>query len=269
VTLAPRSARGCVARPDKLPQVSEKLSRLKEQVYTDPRPKEHFDRFHAWARTRAPSFVYDVVRVFSSLYALTLLRARALGAQYVPETGPAILAPNHFSYMDHFLIGIFIRRKVRFMAKSQLFSKWAQWVYLQGGVFPVRRGARDDEAFVTAEAILHRGGVVAMYPEGGRSRTGKLAEQAKPGIGRLVLDSGAPVVPIAIHGSAKIRNWKRLRFPSVRVYYGEPLHFEREPGATRERQQEVADAIFAEIRTLYGRSGGVGAEAPAASTLVG
>ena len=235
--------------------MSEKLSSLKPQVYTDPRPKEYFDRFHARARSRAPSFVYELVRVFSSLYAWTLLRARAIGAQNVPETGAAILAPNHFSYMDHFLIGIFIRRKVRFMAKSQLFTPLARWVYLQGGVFPVRRGARDDEAFITAEAILEQSGVVAMYPEGGRSRTGDLQPQAKPGIGRLVLDSGAPVVPIAIYGSSRIRNWKRLRFPAVRVQYGEPLHFEREPGATRERQQEVADAIFAEIRALYRRLG--------------
>jgi len=235
--------------------VSEKLSSLKPQVYTDPRPKEYFDRFHARARSRAPSFVYELVRVFSSLYAWTLLRARAIGAQNVPETGAAILAPNHFSYMDHFLIGIFIRRKVRFMAKSQLFTPLARWVYLQGGVFPVRRGARDDEAFITAEAILEQSGVVAMYPEGGRSRTRDQQPQAKPGIGRLVLDSGAPVVPIAIYGSSRIRNWKRLRFPAVRVQYGEPLHFEREPGATRERQQEVADAIFAEIRALYGRLG--------------
>ena len=235
--------------------MSEKLSSLRPQVYTDPRPKEYFDRFHARARTRGPSFVYEIVRVFSSLYAWTLLRARAIGAQNVPETGAAILAPNHFSYMDHFLIGIFIRRKVRFMAKSQLFSPWARWIYLQGGVFPVRRGARDEEAFVTAEAILDRSGVVAMYPEGGRSRTGDLQPQAKPGVGRLALESGAPVVPIAILGSSRIRNWKRLRFPRVHVQYGEPLQFDREPGATRERQQEVADAIFAEIRKLYARLG--------------
>jgi 1-acyl-sn-glycerol-3-phosphate acyltransferase len=235
--------------------VSEKLSSLRPQVYADPRPKEYFDRFHERARRRGPSFVYDLVRVVSSLYAWTLLRGRASGAQNVPETGAAILAPNHFSYMDHFLIGIFIRRKVRFMAKSQLFSPVAQWVYLQGGVFPVRRGARDEEAFVTAETILARGGVVAMYPEGGRSRTGKLSEQARPGVGRLALESGAPVVPIAIVGSSKIRNWKRLRFPRVRVQYGEPLHFEPEPQASRERQQQIADEIFAEIRTLYGRLG--------------
>lgn len=235
--------------------MSEKLSSLKPQVYADPRPKEYFDRFHERARRRGPSFVYEAVRLVASLYAWTLLRARAIGAQNVPETGPAILAPNHFSYMDHFLIAIFVRRKVRFMAKSQLFTPVARWVYLQGGVFPVRRGARDEEAFITAEAILDRSGVIAMYPEGGRSRTGELQEQAKPGIGRLALQSGAPVVPIAILGSSKIRNWKRLRFPSVQVQYGEPLHFEREPGATRERQQEVADAIFAEIRALYARLG--------------
>jgi 1-acyl-sn-glycerol-3-phosphate acyltransferase len=249
--------------------VSEKLSTLKPQVYTDPRPKEHFDRFHARARTHTPSFVYELVRMVSSLYAWTLLRARSIGAQNVPETGAAILAPNHFSYMDHFLLGIFIRRKVRFMAKSQLFAPYVQWVYLQGGVFPVRRGARDDEAFITAEAILDHGGVVAMYPEGGRSRTGHLQDRAKPGIGRLVLDSGAPVVPIAIVGSAKIRNWKRGRFPRVRVRYGEPLHFDREPGSTRERQQEVADAIFAQIRTLYASMGadpGPGVAQTAATT---
>jgi 1-acyl-sn-glycerol-3-phosphate acyltransferase len=231
--------------------VSEKLSRLREQIYSDPRPKEYFDRFHERARARGPSFVYEIVRVLSSLYAYTLLRARASGAERVPEQGAVILAPNHFSYMDHFLIGIFIRRKVRFMAKSQLFKPGAQWVYSQGGVFPVRRGARDEEAFVTAETILARGGAVAMYPEGGRSRSGKLADRVRPGIGRLVLDTGAPVVPIAIHGSSKIRNWKRLRFPSVRVLFGEPMRFAAEPDAPRERQQQIADEIFATIRRLY------------------
>ena len=131
-------------------------------------------------------------------------------------------------------------------------AKRVIFVYMNGGVFPVRRGARDDEAFITAEAILARGGAVAIYPEGGRSRSGELSERVRPGIGRLVLDTGAPVVPIAIQGSARIRNWKRLRFPAVRVVYGEPVRFEREPGAPRERQQQIADAIFARIRELYG-----------------
>ena len=227
------------------------LVQMKEQVYRDPRPKEYFDRFHARSRTREPDWVYGVVRVITSLYAYTLLRARSLGTEKVPGTGHAILAPNHFSYMDHFLLGSYIRRKVRFMAKSQLFTGPMKTVYTHGGVFPVRRGARDEEAFITAETILGRGGVVAMYCEGGRSRTGELQDRAKPGIGRLALASGAPVVPVAIHGSAGIRDWKRLRFPRVSVHFGDALRFEPEQDASRERAQAVADEIFAAIRALY------------------
>jgi 1-acyl-sn-glycerol-3-phosphate acyltransferase len=224
---------------------------MKEQVYRDPRPKEYFDPFHHRSRTREPNWVYELVRVITSVYAYTLLRTRSIAAEKVPARGHAILAPNHFSFMDHFLLGCYIRRKVRFMAKSQLFTGPMKWIYSHGGVFPVRRGARDEEAFTTAETILGRGGVVAMYCEGGRSRTGELQDRAKPGIGRLALESGAPVVPVAIHGSAEIRDWKRLRFPRVSVHYGDALHFAREAGAPRERHQEVADEIFAAIRGLY------------------
>ncbi len=96
-----------------------------------------------------------------------------------------------------------------------------RYIYSPGGVFPVRRGARDEETFITAETILARGGAITMYCEGGRSRTGQMAAQAKRGIGRLALETGAPVVPIAIHGSSRIRNWKRLRFPKVTVQYGD------------------------------------------------
>jgi 1-acyl-sn-glycerol-3-phosphate acyltransferase len=224
---------------------------MREQVYSDPRPKEYFDRFHARARTREPDSVYELVRVITSLYAYTLLRTRPISADKVPGRGAVILAPNHFSFMDHFLIGCYIRRKVRFMAKSQLFKRPMQFIYTHGGVFPVRRGARDEDTFITAERILSRGGTVAMYCEGGRSRTGKLSEQAKRGIGRLALESGAAVVPIAVHGSSHIRNWKRLRFPRVTVQYGDAIRWERIENPTREQQQEVADAILSEIRQLY------------------
>jgi 1-acyl-sn-glycerol-3-phosphate acyltransferase len=233
--------------------VSAELAPMKEQVYADRRPKEYFDRFHEHARTHEPSFVYEVVRFFTALYSYVFLRARSVGAENVPETGPLILAPNHFSFLDHFLLGCPLRRKVRFMGKSQLFQPPLSWIYMQGGVFPVRRGARDEETFITAETILSRGGVIAMYCEGGRSRTGELQERARPGIGRLALETGVPVVPVAIVGSSKIRNWKRLRFPAVTVEYGPPLHFDTEAAPDRQRQQDTADAIFAEIRVLYGR----------------
>jgi 1-acyl-sn-glycerol-3-phosphate acyltransferase len=224
---------------------------MREQVYTDSRPKEYFDRFHARARTREPDGVYELVRVLTSLYAYTLLRARAISTENVPGNGAVILAPNHFSFMDHFLMGCYIRRKVRFMAKSQLFKGPMQWIYTHGGVFPVRRGARDEEMVITADAILARGGAITMYCEGGRSRTGKLAEQAKRGIGRLALENGTPVVPIAIYGSSRIRNWKRLQFPKVTVQYGEPMRWERIENPTREQQQAVADQVLVEIRRLY------------------
>lgn len=227
------------------------LAPMREQVYADPRPKEYFDGFHARARSREPNWVYELVRVLTSLYAYTFLRARAISSDKVPGSGAVIFAPNHFSFMDHFLMGCYIRRKVRFMAKSQLFKAPMQSFYSHGGVFPVRRGAHDDDTFITAEAILGRGGAITMYCEGGRSRTGKVSEQAKRGIGRLALETGAPVVPIAIHGSSRVRNWKRLQFPKVTIQYGDALRWERIENPTREQQQAVADVVLMEIRGLY------------------
>jgi 1-acyl-sn-glycerol-3-phosphate acyltransferase len=227
------------------------LAPMREQVYGDSRPKEHFDRFHERARTREPDWAYEITRVITSLYAYTFLRARGISTEKVPGSGAVILAPNHFSFMDHFLMGCYIRRKVRFMAKSQLFKPPMQFIYTHGGVFPVRRGARDEEAFITAETILAKGGAITMYCEGGRSRTGKVSQQAKRGIGRLALQTGAPIVPIAIHGSSRVRNWKRLQFPKVTVQYGDPIHWERIENPTREQQQAVADDVLAEIRGLY------------------
>jgi 1-acyl-sn-glycerol-3-phosphate acyltransferase len=227
------------------------LAPMREQVYSDPRPKEYFDRFHKRSREREPDWVYELVRVVTSLYGYIFLRTRAISTEKVPGAGPVILAPNHFSFMDHFLMGCYIRRKVRFMAKSQLFKRPMQFIYTHGGVFPVRRGARDEETFITAESVLARGGAITMYCEGGRSRTGKLATEAKRGIGRLALETGAPVVPIAIHGSSRIRNWKRLQFPKVTVQYGEPIRWEPIENPTREQQQAVADQILVEIRALY------------------
>jgi 1-acyl-sn-glycerol-3-phosphate acyltransferase len=234
------------------PQESpQDLAPIKAQVYKDPRPKEYFDRFHHRSRTREPDLVYEIVRVLTSLYAWVFFRARGISAEKVPASGPVILAPNHFSFMDHFFLGVSIRRKVRFMAKSQLFKPPLQWVYTHGGVFPVRRGFRDDEAFITADGILGRGGCIAMYCEGGRSRTGKLSERARPGIGRLALESGAPIVPVAIHGSSRVRNWRRLKFPKVTIQYGDPFRYERVETPTRGQQQAVADEIFSEIKALY------------------
>jgi len=232
--------------------MSEELSRMRDQVYKDPRPAEFFDRFHKRSRTREPDAVYELVRTVTSLWAWTGFRARCISSEKVPVSGPVILAPNHFSFMDHFLVGAFLRRKMRYMAKSQLFTAPMQWIYTHGGVFPIRRGHRDEEAFKTAFTILERGGCIVMYCEGGRSRTGQLSSNAKPGIGRLALESGAAIVPVAIYGSQKARNWKRLQFPKVTVQYGDPFRFERVQDPARDQQQQAADEIFTEIKALYG-----------------
>jgi 1-acyl-sn-glycerol-3-phosphate acyltransferase len=216
--------------------------KIKEQVYKDPRPAETFDRFHARTRTHLPGWPYELVRVITVWLAATAFRARGFGAENVPN-GPLILAPNHASFLDHFFAGGFLRRHIQFMAKSQMFG--------HGVMSWVRRGYRDEEAFKTAFAILDRGGAIGMYVEGGRSRNGRVGEVAKPGIGRLALASGAPVVPVAILGSHQVRNWKRLRFPKIVVRYGRPVRFEPVTEPTREQQQRCADEILRRIRELH------------------
>jgi 1-acyl-sn-glycerol-3-phosphate acyltransferase len=99
--------------------------------------------------------------------------------------------------------------------------------------------------------ILDQDEMLLVYAEGGRSRSGELGE-VKPGIGRIALESGAPVVPVAIHGSATVRRWKRLRFPKITVQFGEPLRFPAEAAPSHERQLEVAHEIFAPVREMYG-----------------
>ena len=229
---------------------------IKEQVYRDPRPPEYFDRFHERSRNSKPDLIYELVRVVTSSIAWVLYRARSLNPEKVPD-GPVILAPNHFSNLDHFFSGLALRRHVRFMAKSQIFKPPMSFIFTHGGVFPVMRGKADEEAFITAKKILADGGCVLMYCEGGRSRTGEVGTEAKRGIGRLALESGAPVVPVAIHGSSKVRNWKRLELPGVTIKYGDAVRWPALDGPNRDQQQEVADEVLTRIRRLYESLDGV------------
>lgn len=226
---------------------------IKPQIYRDPRPPEYFTRFHERARKREPDWIYGLARLVLTLPTIVLFRTRGIGVGNVPKQGPVILAPNHFSAWDHFFAGVYLRRHIRFMAKSQLFKHPViEFIFFHGGVFPVRRGARDEEAFITARTILGKGGLVLIYIEGGRSRSRELGEP-KPGVGRLALETGVPVVPVAIHGSAGVRRWKRLRFPKVTVQFGEPLTFPVEEDFSRERHQQVSDQVFDRVREMYER----------------
>jgi 1-acyl-sn-glycerol-3-phosphate acyltransferase len=190
---------------------------MKEQVYKDPRPAEHFDRFHRRTRAKAPNWMYELVRIVLTPYIVFFYRARCIDSQHIPADGPAIIAPNHFSFLDHFFVAIYLRRKVNFMAKSQLFKMPLEIVFNNGGVFPVRRGHHDEEAFKTAHAILARGGIVVMYAEAGRSRSGELG----------------------------------LQFPKVTVQFGEPLRFEQVEAPTREQAQAASVVVFDRVKDMY------------------
>jgi 1-acyl-sn-glycerol-3-phosphate acyltransferase len=226
------------------------MAEIKPQTYKDDRPAEYFEQFHARAR-RGVGWTYSFVRAIISLPTLLIWRVKAEGVENVPRSGPLLLAPNHFSQMDHFFVGLYLRRKIRFMAKSQMFGPpILTYIYSHGGVFPVRRGHHDEEAFKTAYEILEQGGMLLVYAEGGRSRSHQLGEP-KRGIGRIALESGAAVVPVAIQGSETVRRWKRFRFPKVRVQFGEPLRFPVEKGPGPDRQLEVATEVFGRVREMY------------------
>ncbi|HEU4600195.1 MAG TPA: lysophospholipid acyltransferase family protein, partial [Solirubrobacterales bacterium] len=226
------------------------MADMKPQVYRDDRPASYFDQFHD-AALKGAGWTYTLVRLLVTLPTLLIYRVRAIGRENVPQGGPLILAPNHFSQMDHFFVGIYLRRKIRFMAKSQMFGPPVlTYIYKHGGVIPVRRGNHDEKAFETAFEVLGQGEMLLIYAEGGRSRSGELGEP-KRGIGRVALESGAPVVPVAIFGSAGVRKWKRLRFPRITVQFGEPLTFAVEGAPSRERQLEVATEVFTRVREMY------------------
>ncbi len=228
------------------------LARVRPQAYIDPRPAEHFQRYHEYARGHQPDRLYALIKGVSVRYCRAVYKLEAQQIENVPVEGPIILAPNHFSHLDHWFVGILLPRHVRFMAKSQLFrGRPLEWFLAHMGAFPVRRGQHDEESIATTLALLHQGEAIVMYPEGGRSRRGEIATRARPGVGRLALETGTPLVPAAIHGSERARNWRRLEFPAVTVRYGEPIRPARELDPTRERQQGVADEVLAAVRRLH------------------
>jgi 1-acyl-sn-glycerol-3-phosphate acyltransferase len=152
-------------------------------------------------------------------------RMQRVGREHIPATGPVIVAANHRSFLDPFVIGCMTRRPIYYVAKKELFAnRVATWLLSSLGAFPIDRGAADVGAMETACAILERGDCVLIFPEGTRTRPGPLAAP-KRGIGRLALQTGAPVVPIAVVGTERVRRGWRIRPHKVRIRAGRPLRF--------------------------------------------
>jgi glycerol-3-phosphate dehydrogenase (NAD(P)+) len=169
--------------------------------------------------------VYWLVRGVLQPFFHLWFRLSRIGREHIPQDGPVILAANHRSFLDPFVIGCMVRRPCYFVAKKELFSnRLTAWLLNCLGAFPIDRGNADADAMGTAREILERGDVVVIFPEGTRTRPGGLGRPRR-GVGRLALETGAPVVPVAVIGTEQIRRGWRIRPHKVRIRAGRPLRF--------------------------------------------
>jgi len=224
---------------------------IRKQRYEERRRELDFAALHRRTRDHDPGLGQRLVRRSIWPACRLVWRLRHEGREHLPATGPLIVAANHASFMDHFFVGLGIPRPVNFMAKSQLFNAGSRTLINVLGAYPVVRGAHDEESLATSLAILARGSVLITYPQGGRARGDEFGGRARPGVGRLMYESGAPVVPTAVIGSARVREWRRGRFPAVTVRYGEPFRVPRDPEAALTAQQALAEQVMQSVRRLY------------------
>jgi 1-acyl-sn-glycerol-3-phosphate acyltransferase len=200
--------------------------------------------YHARTRRRGVnSLVYWSIRFFAQPALMLYFRLVREGRRHVPG-GPVILASNHRSFLDPFVLGCCVPRPVYFMAKSELFrNRIVAWLLNCLGAFPVRRGESDEESVRTARALLDRGEAVVIFPEGTRIPRGSLGRPRR-GVGRLALESGAPVVPVAVSGSERARRGWRIRPVKVHLRFGAPFAFPRVESPSPVLACEVAERIW-------------------------
>jgi 1-acyl-sn-glycerol-3-phosphate acyltransferase len=196
---------------------------------------------------------------------LTLLgRPKVEGLEHVPHSGPMILASNHLAVADSFYLPLVVTRRITFLAKAEYFTGtglkgWFQrWFYTVAGQVPIDRTDADSaqSALVTAERILDEGKLLGMYPEGTRSPDGRLYK-GKTGLARLALQSGVPVIPVAMIGTDVVNppGSKMWRFGRVQVKFGKPMDFSRFEGLAGNRfiERAVIDEVMYELMRLSGQ----------------
>lgn len=203
------------------------------------------DRWHRRARERgANPVIYGFVRVTFQAFFWIYFRMRRIGLEHVPRRGPVIIAANHRSFLDPFVIACMARRPMYYVAKEEIFHfRIVAWLLSSLGAFPVRRDASDAEMITTAKAILARGDIVLIFPEGSRTRPGALGKPRR-GVGRLALETGVPVVPVAVIGTEAIRRGWRIRPHRVRIRAGRPLRFPQVDEPSKALAAAVTDRIW-------------------------
>src|SRR4051812_22678678 len=205
------------------------------------------DRARLLARSRdrgVNPLVYWVVRALLQPFFHVYFRMERLGREHAPADGPLLIAANHRSFLDPFVVGFLVRRPVYFVAKKELFSnRLVAWLLNSLGAFPIDRGNADGDAMATAREILERGDAVVIFPEGTRTRPGPLGEP-KRGVGRLALETGAPVLPVAVFGTEDVRRGWRIRPRKIRVRCGRPITFPHVDKPSPALAKAVTDRIW-------------------------
>ena len=191
---------------------------------------------------------YKIFKVLCKIWFGTILGTKIIGAENIPKEGAFILAANHVSNWDPPFLGTFIEREVCYMGKIELFKNpvmaaICRWLH----VFPVKRGAADKTAIKTAVKILKDGKCFGIFPEGTRSKTGKLGK-AESGVSLIAAMTKAPIIPAAIINTEKIFSKEKF-FPRPAVVYGKPIKFS---GSTKDRDamENFAQEIMNEIAKL-------------------
>jgi 1-acyl-sn-glycerol-3-phosphate acyltransferase len=200
--------------------------------------------------------IYWVARAVLQPFFLVYFRMQRIGMEHIPKDGALIIASNHRSFMDPWVIGMMLRRPIYYVAKTELFHRRSvAWLLSSLGAFPVDRGNGDRDAMDAARKILERGDVVVIFPEGTRTRPGALGTP-KRGVGRLALETGAPIVPVALIGTEAVRKRWLIRPHKVRIRAGRPLRFPHveEPSPTLARA--VTDRIWPCIELQWEWLGG-------------
>jgi 1-acyl-sn-glycerol-3-phosphate acyltransferase len=214
------------------------------------------ERAHEHARACEPGRLYGLVRAIAAVVLRAWFRLRVTGSEHVPEHGAAIVAANHKSFLDAFFIGLATPRRVRFMAKAELFRGPLASLLPRLGAFPVRRGEADPSALMTARTILGEGGALVVFPEGTRVDEPDALGSPHHGAGRLALDRGAPIVPTAITGTSHLWLGPLPKPRRVQVSFLAPVSTAdpQEAIDIRERLEGLIDErVWPAVQAEYGR----------------
>ena len=191
---------------------------------------------------------YKFFKVICRFWFGKILKTKIIGTENIPKDGAFILAANHVSNWDPPFLGTFIDREVCYMGKEELFSNPVMaWICRNLHVFPVKRGAADKSAIKTAIKLLKDGKCFGIFPEGTRSKTGKLGK-AEPGVSLIAAMTKSIIIPAAIVNTEKI--FSREKFlPRPAVVYGSPMKFS---GSTKDKEAlaNFAQNIMQEIAKL-------------------